>query len=329
MSGHHATLLRGTVEAFLPFYDVYITDWVDARQMPLAAGGFDLDDYIDYLIAICESSAATNAACRCIRSASASRPFRCLRRSPLMEAADSPACAGVDDPDGRPDRYAAQPDQSQPAGAGARQRLVRDNCISTVPFGYHGAGREVYPGFLQLAGFMAMNIDRHVNAHIEICSAISSKATAIRPKSIATSTMNIFRSWISPPNSICRPSIPSSCRHALPKGEMMHRGAKVDPAAIRRVALMTVEGENDDISGAGQTLAAHDLCCNLPAHMQADYLQEKVGHYGVFNGSRFRNQIVPRILDFHAMGRPRGSRPLWSIASDRGRRRRGRAKLRR
>jgi poly(3-hydroxybutyrate) depolymerase len=175
----------------------------------------------------------------------------------------------------------------------------RRNCICAIPYGYAGVGRNVYPGFLQLTGFLAMNIDRHVNAHLDFFdqlvtgdgdSAAKHREFYNEYRSVMDLTAEFFLQTIDT----------VFVKHALPKGEMKHRGMAVDLSAIRRVGLLTVEGENDDISGIGQTLAAQDLCQTLPHSMKANYLQEKVGHYGVFNGSRFRNEIVPRIREFHA-----------------------------
>jgi poly(3-hydroxybutyrate) depolymerase len=303
MSGHHATLLRGTVEAFLPFYDVYITDWIDARSLPLSAGHFDLDDYIDYLIDICEilSKDRDGVPLHTLGVCQPSVPL--FAAVALMEAGDSRHAPASMTLMGGPIDTRRSPTKvnllAQQRGSAWFQR----HCISTVPLGYHGAGREVYPGFLQLAGFMGMNIDRHVSAHIELFNHLveGDGDSAEKHRDFYDEYLSVMdltaEFYLQTVDTVF-------VKHSLPKGEMRHRGVKVDSSAIRRVALMTIEGENDDISGAGQTLAAHDLCVNLPASMQTDYLQEKVGHYGVFNGSRFRNQIVPRILDFHTNGRP-------------------------
>jgi poly(3-hydroxybutyrate) depolymerase len=309
MSGHHATLLRGTVEAFLPFCDVYITDWIDARIMPLSAGGFDLDDYVDYLIAICEtlSKDASGAPLHTIGVCQPAVPL--FAAVALMEAADNPHVPASMTLMGGPIDTRRSPTKVNLLAQERGSQWFKNNCISTVPLGYHGAGREVYPGFLQLAGFMAMNIDRHVNAHLELFSHLveGDGDSAEKHREFYDEYLSVMdltaEFYLQTVDTVF-------VKRSLPKGEMTHRGVKVDPAAIRRVALMTVEGENDDISGAGQTLAAHDLCSNLPSSMQADYLQEKVGHYGVFNGSRFRNQIVPRILDFHAIAKPSVRRPV-------------------
>ena len=168
-----------------------------------------------------------------------------------------------------------------------------------MPFGYPGAGRDVYPGFLQLTGFMAMNIDRHVTAHLEFFDhLVSGDGDSARKH---REFYDEYRSVMDLPAEFYLQTVDTVfVKHALPKGEMKHRGVPVNLSAIRRVGLLTVEGENDDISGIGQTLAAQELCRSIPQSMKANYLQNKVGHFGVFNGSRFRNEIVPRIREFHA-----------------------------
>jgi poly(3-hydroxybutyrate) depolymerase len=186
----------------------------------------------------------------------------------------------------------------------------RANCLQTVPFPYPGFGRKVYPGYLKLSGFMAMNLDRHVNAHLEMFNHLVSGDGDSAEKhrefydeymAVMDLTAEYYMQTIET----------VFVRHSLPKGEMTHRGVKVDLGAIRRCGLMTVEGEKDDISGVGQTEAAQDLCANIPAAMKEHYLQLGVGHYGVFNGSRFRSQIAPRIAVFHAgidaLARPNGA----------------------
>jgi poly(3-hydroxybutyrate) depolymerase len=298
MSGHYATLLRGTVEAFLPFYDVYITDWVDARMLPLSADRFDLDDYIDYLVAICEtlSSGPGGVSLHTLGVCQPSVPL--IAAVALMEAEDYPHLPASMTLMGGPIDTRRSPTQVNLLAQERGSQWFRRNCICTVPFGYPGVGRDVYPGFLQLTGFLAMNIDRHVNAHFDFFdhlvtgdgdSADKHREFYDEYRSVMDLTAEFYLQTIDT----------VFVRHDLPKGEMRHRGKLVDLSAIRRVGLLTVEGENDDISGIGQTLAAQDLCRSLPPSMKANYLQTKVGHYGVFNGSRFRNEVVPRIREFH------------------------------
>ncbi len=299
MSGHYATLLRGTVEAFLPFYDVYITDWVDAREVPLVDGGFDLDDYIDYLIAICEtlSKEHDGASVHTIGVCQPAVPL--IAAIALMEAQDSPQVPASMTLMGGPIDTRRSPTKVNLLAQERGSTWFARNCICSVPFGYPGAGRDVYPGFLQLTGFMAMNIDRHITANWEFFDhLVSGDGDSARKHSEFydeyCSVMDLTAEfYLQTVETVF-------VQHALPKGEMKHRGAPVDLSAIRRIALLTVEGENDDISGIGQTLAAQELCHSIPPSMKANYLQNKVGHFGVFNGSRFRAEIVPRIREFHA-----------------------------
>jgi poly(3-hydroxybutyrate) depolymerase len=300
MSGHHATLLRGTVEAFLPFYDVYITDWVDARTIPVSAGRFDLDDYIDHIIAICErlSQQRDGAALHALGVCQPSVPV--IAAVALMEAQDNPHIPASMTLMGGPIDTRKSPTKVNLLAQERGSSWFRRHCISTVPFGYRGAGRDVYPGFLQLAGFMAMNIDRHVTAHFDLFSHLvegdgdsAEKHRDFYDEYLAVMDLTA-EFYLQTVDTVF-------VKHALPKGEMTHRGVPVDLASIRRVALFTVEGENDDISGLGQTFAAHAHCRNLPGSKKAHHTQERVGHYGVFNGSRFRNHVVPRICDFHSV----------------------------
>jgi poly(3-hydroxybutyrate) depolymerase len=299
MSGHYATLLRGTVEAFLPFYDVYITDWADARTIPLASGRFDLDDYIDYLIAICETLSKEHDG-EIVHTIGVCQPaVPLIAAIALMEARQCPhvpasmtLMGGAIDARRSPTKVNLL---AQERGSAWFER----NCICNVPFGYPGAGREVYPGFLQLTGFMAMNIDRHVIANLEFFDhLVAGDGDSARKHS---EFYDEYRAVMDLPAEFYLQTVDTVfVKHALPKGEMNHRGTPVDLAAIQRVGLLTVEGENDDISGIGQTLAAQELCRGIPRSMKANYLQNKVGHFGVFNGSRFRNEIVPRVREFHA-----------------------------
>jgi poly(3-hydroxybutyrate) depolymerase len=294
MSGHYATLLRGTVQAMLPHADVYITDWTDARMVPLSLGSFDLDDYIDYLI---EMFAALGPGAHVMGVCQPSVPV--LAAVALMEArADRNLPASMVLMGGPIDT------RRNPTAVNrlAEERGIdwfRDNVIMQVPWPNPGFMRKVYPGFLQLSGFMSMNLDRHITAHKEFFLHLvkddgdsAEKHREFYDEYLAVMDLTA-EFYLQTVDTVF-------VRHALPKGEMRHRGEPVDPAAIRSVALLTVEGENDDISGVGQTEAAHTLCVNLPRSKRGHYLQPTVGHYGVFNGSRFRAEIVPRIVDFVA-----------------------------
>jgi poly(3-hydroxybutyrate) depolymerase len=292
MSGHYATLLRGTVEGFLPNHDVYITEWVDARMVPLAEGGFDLDDYIDYVIsmlhvlggdvhvlAVCQPSVPVLAAVA------------------RMEAEDDPYVPHSMVLMGGPIDTRENPTGVNKLAETRGIDWFRRNVITKVPFPNPGFMRDVYPGFLQLHGFVSMNLDRHIEAHrklfLHLVQADGDSAQKHR---------EFYDEYLAVMDLAAEYYLQTVetvfVRHALPKGEMMHRGIRIDPAQIRRVALLTVEGENDDISGVGQTEAAHKLCVNIPPERKAHWLQPAVGHYGVFNGSRFRSEIVPRISDF-------------------------------
>jgi poly(3-hydroxybutyrate) depolymerase len=294
MSGHYATLLRGTVEAFLPTHEVYITDWSDARMVPLAIGGFDLDDYIDYLR---EMFAVLGPGVHSIGVCQPAVPLiAAIARMEAENHGDIPASMTLM---GGPVDTRRSPTAVNLLAERRGVEWFRDNCLNRVPFPHPGFGRLVYPGFLQLSGFMAMNLDRHVNAHVDMFKHLVSGDGDSAEKhrefydeymAVMDLTAEYYMQTIET----------VFVKHALPKGEMKHRGAPVDLTAIHRCALMTVEGENDDISGVGQTQAAQDPCSNIPDDLKVHYLQKDVGHYGVFNGSRFRALIAPRIVDFQA-----------------------------
>ncbi len=292
LSGHYATLLRGTVEAMLPEHDVYITDWTDARTVPLALGHFDLNDFIDYIVdflhvlgpqahamAVCQPGPALLAAAALMAEDNdPARPASLIIMGSPIDTRRSPTIPNV---------------LSQQRS----YEWFAQNMVHTVPAPYPGIFRRVYPGFLQLCSFLSMNHDRHVSAHSDYFqhlvegdgdSADKHRAFYDEYLSVIDMTEEFYLQTI---REIFQ-------EHTLAKGEFMHRGRRVRPEAISDIALMTIEGENDDISGIGQTQAAHDLCVNVPSEMQVDYIQPGVGHYGVFNGSRWRNEIQPRVRDF-------------------------------
>ena len=295
MSGHYATLLRGTVEAFLPTHQVYITDWADARMVPLAAGHFDLDTYIDYLVEMLEHlGPGTHTLGVCQPSV----PL--IAAVALMEAAGNPCAPASMTLMGGPIDTRRSPTAVNQLAEKRGVDWFRSNCLQTVPFPYPGAGRSVYPGYLQLSGFMAMNLDRHVNAHVDMFNHLvkddgdsAEKHREFYDEYLAVMDLTA-EYYLQTIETVF-------VKHWLPNGEMKHRDMPVDLTAIHRCGLMTVEGEKDDISGVGQTQAAQDLCINIPASRKLNYMQMGVGHYGVFNGSKFRQQIAPRIVAFHAM----------------------------
>ena len=302
ISGHYATLLRGTVEAMLPHAEVYITDWVDARMVPVGEGRFDLDDYIDYVIDILhELGPDTHVMAVCQPSVPV------LAAVALMEARGDPFAPATMTLMGGPIDTRRNPTAVNLLAEEKGIDWFRDNVIMQVPWPEPGFMRDVYPGFLQLSGFMSMNLDRHITAHKEFFMHLvkddgdgAEKHRGFYDEYLAVMDLTA-EFYLQTVDTVF-------VRHSLPKGEMMHRGVAVDPKAIRNVALLTIEGENDDISGLGQTEAAHALCINIPADMHGHYMQPAVGHYGVFNGSRFRSEIVPRIVDFMASHR-KGAMP--------------------
>jgi poly(3-hydroxybutyrate) depolymerase len=292
LSGHYPTLLRGTVEGFLPNHDVYITEWIDARMVPLSEGPFDLDDYIDYLISMLH---LLRGDVHVLGVCQPSVPV--LAAVARMEADDDPYVPRSMVLMGGPIDTRVNPTMVNRVAEQRGLDWFRRNVITKVPFPNPGFMRDVYPGFLQLHGFMSMNIDRHIEAHRNLFQHLVSG-----DGDSAQKHREFYDEYLAVMDLAAEFYLQTVetvfIRHALPKGQMTHRGRTVDPAKIRRVALLTVEGEHDDISGVGQTEAAHRLCENIPANRKAHWLQPGVGHYGVFNGSRFRSEIVPRISDF-------------------------------
>ena len=292
LSGHYATLLRGTVEAFLPDHEVYITDWSDARMAPLFAGRFDLNDFIDHLlemirtigpgahvVAVCQPGPALLAAVS------------------LMSESGDPALPATMTFMGSPIDARKSPTVPNKLAEDREFAWFERNMIHTVPMIYPGAFRQVYPGFIQLASFMGMNMNKHVEAHREYFANLTKGDDDSAEKhrefydeylSVLDLTEEFYLQTI---RDVFQ-------EHLLPRGLFKHHGQLVKPGAIRNVALMTVEGEFDDISGIGQTQAAHDICGNIPVIKRIDHLQAGVGHYGVFNGRRFRTEIYPRLREF-------------------------------
>jgi len=294
MAGHYPTLLRGTVRDMLPDHEVYVTEWRDARRVSRTAGPFDLDDYIDYIIefmryfqgdvhvmAVCQPTVPVFAAVSLLEA----MRDRSSPRSMILMA--GPIDAQVN------------PTAVNSFADGRSVEWFERNVITQVPWPHPGMMRRVYPGFLQLSGFMGMNLDRHLTAHRYLFHNL------IRGDGDSAGKHREFYDELLAVMDLTAEYYLQTIKtvfldYALPKGEMVHRGRPVDPGAIRRVALMTVEGEKDDVSGIGQTFAAHNLSRSLPASMRAHHLQPGAGHYGVFNGSRFRAEIVPKINDFIA-----------------------------
>ena len=291
MSGHYATLLRGTVERLLPRHDVYITDWRDAKLVPLSQGTFDLDDYVDYLIEFLEAIGETTG----------ERPHMLAVCQPAPAAFAATALMEADKNPWRPKTLTMMggPIDTREAPTTintlATQRPLgwfQNNVVATVPMIYPGAGRKVYPGFLQLAGFMTMNLGDHLISHWEMFRHLVDG-----DDDSADATRDFYAEY----RSVCDMSAEFYLqtvdvvfqRHLLPKGEYMHHGRRVDPAAIRDTALLAIEGERDDISGIGQTRAALDIATRLPAAKKKYFMAKDVGHYGIFNGRKWREKIAP------------------------------------
>jgi poly(3-hydroxybutyrate) depolymerase len=292
MSGHFATLLRGTVEAFLPNHDVYVTDWSDARMVPLSEGRFDLDDYIDYVISIFHALGGDTHVLAVCQPA-----VPVIAAAALMDADDDPYIPVSMTLMGGPIDTRVNPTAVNALAKHRGTEWFHSHVITKVPFPNPGFMRDVYPGFLQLNGFVSMNLDKHIEAHKQLFLNLvkGDGDSAGKHKEFYDEYLAVMdlaaEYYLQTVETVF-------VRHALPLGEMTHRGRPVDLSQIKRVALFTVEGEHDDISGVGQTEAAHQLCVNIPADRQAHWLQPGVGHYGVFNGSRFRAEIAPRISDF-------------------------------
>lgn len=292
LSGHFATLLRGTIETLLPEHDVYITDWINARNVPLLYGRFDLDDYIElimsfmrelgpelHVLAVCQPSVPVLAAVA------------------LLAADNDPAQPLSMTLMGGPIDTRRNPTVVNELATSRPLSWFERNVIATVPARYSGAFRRVYPGFLQLAGFMTMNLDRHVTAHMDLFRHL------VRGDGeSADATRKFYDEYMSvmdlPADFYLQTVSRVFQQHALPLGRFTSRDRKVEPRAITRTALLCVEGENDDICAVGQTAAALDLCSGLKPSRKAHHLQPQVGHYGVFNGKRWRNEIYPKVRDF-------------------------------
>jgi poly(3-hydroxybutyrate) depolymerase len=294
LSGHFATLLRDTVRAMLPDHDVYITDWRDASRVPLREGAFDLDDYIDYLmdfLAVIGPGAHTLAVCQ------PSVPL--LAAVSFLEAVGDPISPRSMTLMGGPIDTRINPTTPNDLAQSHSLDWFERTVIQRVPAPNPGFMRRVYPGFVQLSGFMTMNLDRHVGAHMRLYHNL------LRGDGDSADQHRAFydeyRAVMDLPAEYYLQTVQKVFQeHQLAVGTFHHRGEPIDPAAITNCALMTVEGGKDDISGVGQTRAAHDLCRNLSADMHEHYEQPDVGHYGVFNGRRWRSEIAPRIKAFIA-----------------------------
>jgi len=291
LSGHYATLLRGTVSSMIQEHNVYITDWADARTVPLSQGAFDLDDFIDYLIEFIRFIGTnTHVIAVCQPSVPA------LAATAVMAAMDDicqPASLTLM---GGPIDTRRNPTVVNELAHSKPLSWFERTVISQVPFPNAGFMRHVYPGFMQLSGFMTMNLERHVTAHVDhFNNLVKGDCDSVRQHQ---KFYDEFLAVMDLPAEFYLQTVKTVFQdHALPDGTFYHRGERVDCGAIGKTALMTVEGERDDICGLGQTEAAQDLCKGIAPDQKYHYIQPGVGHYGVFNGTRWRTEIQPRIRE--------------------------------
>ena len=289
MSGHFATLLRGTVRTMLAEHDVYITDWHNPRDVPLSQGRFGFNEYVRHVIDFIETigpGAHLLAVCQPTVAA--------LAAVALMAADDNPAQPASMTLMAGPLDTRINPTRVNELAKSKPIEWFEQNLISAVPFGFAGAHRRVYPGFVQLTAFMAMNLNRHLDSfetmHYERAKGDPAKADTIRTfYEEYFATMDLTADfYLETVDTVFQ-------RHALPLHELEVEGRLVEPSKIRRTALLTVEGEKDDICAVGQTLAAQDMCDKLRPYLKTHHVQTGVGHYGVFNGHRWERQIYPRV----------------------------------
>ncbi len=299
MSGHYATLLRGTVARMVENAEVYISDWADARMVPTNAGRFDLDDYIDYLICFLEHIGHENDGQRAHMMAVCQPSVPSLAATAIMGKAGHPCRPLSLTMMGGPIDTREAPTKVNDTATEKPLSWFQNNVIATVPLRYPGAGRKVYPGFLQLAGFLSMNLQSHMMSHYTMFehlvagddeSADATKAFYDEYRSVCDMTAEFYLQTI---EHVFQ-------RHSLPKGEFVHRGQTIDLGAICDTALLAIEGERDDISGIGQTKAALTIATGLTAARKKYFLAPEVGHYGIFNGNKWRTLIAPVVEDWMA-----------------------------
>lgn len=299
MSGHYATLLRGTVARMAQSCEVYVTDWADAKLVPLSQGRFDLDDYIDYVIEFLEFIVAQEGE-RGVHAMAVCQPsVPVFAATAILNMHKSPAAPRTLTMMGGPIDTRESPTTVNDLAMERPIEWFRQSVIATVPGQYRGAGRRVYPGFLQLAGFMSMNLGNHLMSHWEMF-----KHLTVGDQESAQATKDFYEEY----RSVCDMTAEFYLqtveevfqKHSLPNGTFRHRGETVDLGAIRQTALLAVEGERDDISGIGQTKAALTLATGLAARKKRYLLAEGAGHYGIFNGSRWRDKIAPVVEEWIA-----------------------------
>jgi polyhydroxyalkanoate depolymerase len=289
LSGHFATLLRNTVETLSRDHDVYITDWKNARDIPLSEGNFGFDDYVDYVIEFMETigpDAHMLAVCQPCVQALAAVSLMAEEHNPAQPLSMTLMAGPID--------VRISPTAVNELAFSQPLQWFKDKLIHSVPFRLPGAGRKVYPGFIQLFAFMSMNMDRHINAHRDLYHHLA--AGRIEQAEKIMTFYDEYFAVLDMPADFYIETIDRVFQQALlAKGELTYRGRKINPGVIRRTALLTVEGEKDDICSVGQTAAAHDLCRTLRPHLKRHHLQAGVGHYGTFSGKRWNGQIYPQI----------------------------------
>ena len=291
LSGHFSTLLRYTVRTLLQDHDVYITDWHNARDVPTIDGAFGFSDYVDTVISFLTHvgpGAHVVAVCQpCVQ----------VLAAVALMAEDRHPCEPLSMTlMGGPIDVRKSPTAVNALAFDRPLKWFADNLITKVPQRYRGSGRSVYPGFMQLSAFMNMNMERHVRAHRRLFSHLA--RNEIKEAAAIKEFYDEYFAVLDMPAEFYLETVQTVFQEAhLAKGELQHRGRKVDPSKIRRTALLTVEGERDDICGLGQTSAAHDLCSRLPDHKKRHHMQSDVGHYGLFGGKRWENHIYPIVRD--------------------------------
>ncbi|MFY9291074.1 MAG: polyhydroxyalkanoate depolymerase [Methylorubrum rhodinum] len=294
LSGHFATLLRGTVRTLLPDHDVYITDWHNARDVPLSEGRFGFDDYVDHIVRFMEAigeGAHLMAVCQPTVQALAAAAVMAHTKNPVQPRSMTLMAGPVD--------CRISPTSVNHLATSKPIEWFEKNLIATVSGRHKGAGRRVYPGYMQVSAFMAMNAKRHQDAHRDLfwhyVDGEGEKARAVEAFydeyfAVLDLTAEFYLETV---RTVFQD-------YTLARNELTYRGERIDMGAIRRTALLTVEGERDDICAVGQTMAAHDLCSGLPPHMKSHHLQPGVGHYGVFSGRRWESQTYPLVRNFIA-----------------------------
>ncbi len=289
MSGHFATLLRGTVRTMLPEHDVYLTDWHNARDVALAHGPFGFDDFIDHVIRFLEAMGPEShvvAVCQPCVGVLAAVAVMAEAHNPAVPRSMTLMAGPVD--------TRVNPTKVNELATSHPIEWFRRHLIGRVPWRYRGAMRQVYPGFMQLAAFMSMNLERHVKAHADLYGHMA-RGDVEKTRAARAFYDEYFAVTDLPAEFYLETVQKIFQEHLLPLGRLEWHGRRVDPGAIRRTALFTVEGEKDDICAVGQTVAAQDLCTGLRPYMRRHHVQVGAGHYGVFNGYRWQNEIYPRL----------------------------------